>query len=210
MYRADAVDHATERIVTASSRRCRRRQVSSKRRPRLAFELFRDAAVDVAVLEVGLGGRLDATNVVQPIAAAITAIDFDHEAFLGDSLEGIAREKAGVIKPGTDRRARRQSAGRRGRRAQRPRPTRRARRSCELAGRRVPIVEEVDGRSRITLSTPHGRYDGLMLALRGRHQIQNALVAIRAARRTLGPAPVHRAAGGDPRRRGDRRLAGAA
>ena len=65
-----------------------------------AFLLFRDAGVDVAVLEVGLGGRLDATNVVTPIAAAIVSIDFDHQAQLGTTLTSIAAEKAGVIKPG--------------------------------------------------------------------------------------------------------------
>ena len=62
--------------------------------------LFREADVALAVLEVGLGGRLDATNVVEPIAAAITSIDFDHQAQLGDTLASIAREKAGVIKRG--------------------------------------------------------------------------------------------------------------
>ena len=65
-----------------------------------AFALFREAAVDVAVLEVGLGGRLDATNIVTPIAAAIVSIDFDHQEQLGDTLASIAAEKAGVIKPG--------------------------------------------------------------------------------------------------------------
>ena len=65
-----------------------------------AFELFRQAAVDVAVLEVGLGGRLDATNVVRPMATAITSIDFDHERFLGYTLREIATEKGGIIKPG--------------------------------------------------------------------------------------------------------------
>jgi dihydrofolate synthase/folylpolyglutamate synthase len=65
-----------------------------------AFVLFREAHVDVAVLEVGLGGRLDATNVVSPIAAAIVSIDIDHEAQLGNSIASIAAEKAGVIKPG--------------------------------------------------------------------------------------------------------------
>ena len=65
-----------------------------------AFELFRDAAVQVAVLEAGLGGRLDATNVVTPIATAIVSIDFDHQAQLGDTLASIAAEKAGIIKPG--------------------------------------------------------------------------------------------------------------
>ena len=66
----------------------------------VAFDLFREARVDVAVLEVGLGGRLDATNIVSPIAAAIVSIDFDHEAQLGDTLAAIAAEKAGIIKPG--------------------------------------------------------------------------------------------------------------
>ena len=66
----------------------------------IAFELFREARVDVAVLEVGLGGRLDSTNIVSPIAAAIVSIDFDHEDQLGHTLASIAAEKAGVIKPG--------------------------------------------------------------------------------------------------------------
>ena len=66
----------------------------------VAFELFRRADVRVAVLEVGLGGRLDATNVVLPVAAAITSIDFDHESLLGPTLDAIAFEKAGIIKPG--------------------------------------------------------------------------------------------------------------
>jgi dihydrofolate synthase / folylpolyglutamate synthase len=66
----------------------------------IAFDLFRDARVDIAVLEVGLGGRLDATNIVTPIAAAIVSIDFDHEEQLGHTLASIAAEKAGVIKPG--------------------------------------------------------------------------------------------------------------
>jgi dihydrofolate synthase/folylpolyglutamate synthase len=66
----------------------------------VAFDLFREAGVDVAVLEVGLGGRLDATNVVSPIATAIVSIDFDHEAQLGTTLASIAAEKAGIAEPG--------------------------------------------------------------------------------------------------------------
>jgi dihydrofolate synthase/folylpolyglutamate synthase len=66
----------------------------------IAFELFRRAAVEVAVLEVGLGGRLDATNVVLPAVTAITSIAFDHQQYLGTTLRDIAREKAGIIKPG--------------------------------------------------------------------------------------------------------------
>lgn len=65
----------------------------------MAFVAFRDAAVEAVVLETGLGGRLDATNVVDPEIAVITPIDFDHEAFLGSSIESIAAEKAGILKP---------------------------------------------------------------------------------------------------------------
>jgi dihydrofolate synthase / folylpolyglutamate synthase len=65
-----------------------------------AFELFRRAAVEIAVVEVGLGGRLDATNVLSPEATAITSIGFDHQLYLGTTLPEIAREKAGIIKPG--------------------------------------------------------------------------------------------------------------
>ncbi len=66
----------------------------------MAFLIFLDERVDMVALEVGLGGRLDATNVVRPELCAITAIDFDHEAFLGKSLESIAYEKAGILKAG--------------------------------------------------------------------------------------------------------------
>ena len=65
-----------------------------------AFELFRRAGIEVGVIEVGLGGRFDATNVISPIAGAITTIDFDHQQHLGHTLEAIAFEKAGIIKPG--------------------------------------------------------------------------------------------------------------
>ena len=65
----------------------------------MAFVAFAEASVEIVVLEVGLGGRLDATNVITPEVAVITPIDFDHEAFLGSSIESIAAEKAGIIKP---------------------------------------------------------------------------------------------------------------
>ncbi len=66
----------------------------------LAFLAFREAGVEWAVVEVGLGGRLDATNVLEPEATAITTVARDHERFLGEELAGIAREKAGILKPG--------------------------------------------------------------------------------------------------------------
>ena len=64
----------------------------------MAFKYFADAHVDIAVIEVGLGGRLDCTNIITPILSVITNISFDHTQFLGDTLEKIATEKAGIIK----------------------------------------------------------------------------------------------------------------
>jgi dihydrofolate synthase/folylpolyglutamate synthase len=65
----------------------------------MAFEYFARQRVDFGVFEVGLGGRLDATNILTPVVSIITRIDFDHENFLGHSLAEIAREKAGILKP---------------------------------------------------------------------------------------------------------------
>lgn len=64
----------------------------------LAFKYFADQHVNVAVIEVGLGGRLDCTNIIIPILSVITNISYDHTQFLGNTLESIAREKAGIIK----------------------------------------------------------------------------------------------------------------
>ena len=66
----------------------------------LAFKYFADEQVDIAVIEVGLGGRLDCTNIITPILSVITNISFDHTGFLGDTLAKIAAEKAGIIKHG--------------------------------------------------------------------------------------------------------------
>jgi dihydrofolate synthase/folylpolyglutamate synthase len=66
----------------------------------LAFAHFGRARIDVALVETGLGGRLDSTNVVQPIAAGVTSIGLDHTEYLGRTLEAIAREKAGIFKAG--------------------------------------------------------------------------------------------------------------
>ena len=66
----------------------------------MAFKYFADEKVDIAVIEVGLGGRLDSTNIITPLTSVITNISFDHMALLGNTLETIAEEKAGIIKPG--------------------------------------------------------------------------------------------------------------
>ena len=67
----------------------------------MAFTYFAQENVDVAIVEVGLGGRLDCTNIISPDLCIITNISLDHTQFLGDTLEAIAGEKAGIIKPGT-------------------------------------------------------------------------------------------------------------
>jgi dihydrofolate synthase/folylpolyglutamate synthase len=142
-----------------------------------AFELFRRAAVQVAVLEVGMGGRFDATNVADPAAVAITSIALDHEAYLGDTLAKIAFEKAGVIRPG-----RPVVVGQLPDEALEVVRTVSADRGASLVeaatGADVAVSRDA-GRTALTLRTPAGAYGPLMLALRGRHQIGNALVAVR-------------------------------
>jgi dihydrofolate synthase/folylpolyglutamate synthase len=84
---ADGHDHPTEFEINTA----------------MAFVYYKKAAADIVVLEVGLGGRLDATNVISDAeAAVITSISFDHQEYLGDTLEKIAFEKAGIIKEGCD------------------------------------------------------------------------------------------------------------
>lgn len=65
----------------------------------MAFEYFYQQNVDIAIIEVGLGGRLDSTNIINPLVAAITNVQLDHQNILGDTIEEIAGEKAGIVKP---------------------------------------------------------------------------------------------------------------
>jgi dihydrofolate synthase/folylpolyglutamate synthase len=154
----------------------------------VAFEAFREARVDVAVLEVGLGGRLDATNVVKPVGVAITAIDFDHEQYLGHTIEEIAGEKAGVIKPGVIAVLGENPAA----------VVEIVRRACSARGAEFVFAPDevaapatmVDGRARVRLRTPRHDYGEMTIGLRGRHQVDNAIVAVRlleelAVRRAL-------------------------
>ena len=145
----------------------------------IAFELFRRASVEVAVIEVGLGGRLDATNVITPMAAVITSIDFDHQDLLGETLESIAREKAGVIKPGIPVIVGPVAPGARAV----------IEATChERAARFVSAVDrvrvsaspslEADGRTAVSLEAGRRRLGQVTLALRGRHQVVNAAVAV--------------------------------
>src|SRR5471030_561188 len=66
----------------------------------LAFDIFAKEKVDIAIIEVGLGGRLDSTNIITPLLSVITNIGWDHMNILGDTLQLIAAEKEGIIKPG--------------------------------------------------------------------------------------------------------------
>lgn len=125
----------------------------------VAFEIFRQAMVDVAVVEVGLGGRFDATNVLKPEVTAITSIAFDHERHLGTTLSQIAFEKAGIAKPDTPL-----VIGR-------------------LPGEAARRIATVAAATSAPLIAAHGTttdrvYPPLKLALVGRHQLENAAVAV--------------------------------
>ena len=142
-----------------------------------AFVAFQRAAVDVAVLEVGLGGRFDATNVVTPMAVAITSVDLDHQAQLGNTLSSIAREKAGVIKPGAV-----VILGER-----RPEVRELVRATCaernadfvDAFARTSTVVDVGAHATTLSLTTPDRCYGRLALALAGRHQATNAVTAVR-------------------------------
>ncbi len=141
---------------------------------------------DVSVIEVGLGGRLDATNVIAPELTVITPISFDHEAFLGNTLEAIASEKAGILKPGVPLVLARQAE---------ETEALVDRVAAELS---VPIHHTRDVAVSNVRVTPYGcefEVDGLPVrhSLPGRHQIENATAAIQAARLLgIGPAEIQR------------------
>lgn len=136
----------------------------------IAFADLAARGVDIAVIEVGLGGRLDATNVVDPLAAVVTKIALEHTEYLGSDLAGIAREKAGIAKPG--------------------RPF--------LTGEQDPAIRDVllaEARRRgaapiIAVDSKRTPPAGANLGLQGRHQWANAWVAL-AALNAL-PAPLGR------------------
>lgn len=147
-----------------------------------AFGWFADVAVDAAVVEVGLGGRRDATNVADGQVAVVTNVSLDHEEHFGSSLAGIADEKSGIVKPG----------------------------STLVLGERDPELVEVfrgagadvvfergrdfecmtnrlaHGGRLLDLRTPGGAYDGVYLDLHGAHQGDNAVVAVTAAEAFFG------------------------
>ena len=141
----------------------------------MAFLAFARAGVDVAVVEVGMGGRLDATNVVRPLVSVVTNVDLDHQRYLGDTVGAIAREKAGIIKPGV------------------PVVTGAVHPDAlavlaEVAAGRGSSLTVVGRDVRVTGPSPAlfayegvaERLDGLTCPLLGRHQMANATTALAA------------------------------
>jgi len=151
----------------------------------MAFAAFADAPVDVAVVEVGLGGTWDATNVVEPQVAVVTPVSLDHTDLLGDDLASIAGEKAGVIKPGVFAVLAAQPEAAEevllGRCAQLGVPV--ARQDVEFA---VEDRQVAVGGQLLTVRGLAGRYEELLLPLHGQHQAQNTAVAVAAVEAFLG------------------------
>ena len=124
----------------------------------LALKYFSETNIDVAILETGIGGRLDATNAIQSNVSVITQIDFDHKEWLGNTLAEIAKEKAGIIKLGTP----------------------------VISASQRPEAEKVIRARAAECEAPlqfvTESYDGSPIALHGHHQKQNAAIAIAALR----------------------------
>ncbi|MCI2240045.1 bifunctional folylpolyglutamate synthase/dihydrofolate synthase [Paenibacillus sp. TRM 82003] len=150
----------------------------------MAFAAFADAPVDVAVVETGLGGTWDTTNVVEPDVAVVTPVAMDHEAWLGSTLEEIAAQKAGIVKHGATFVVGRQEEEAAGVLLAR------------AAAERVTVLREgadfgVESRSLavggqlLSLRTRGGLYTDVLLPLHGAHQASNAAVALAAAEALL-------------------------
>ncbi|WP_022835077.1 bifunctional folylpolyglutamate synthase/dihydrofolate synthase [Salisaeta longa] len=152
----------------------------------LSFRYFAEEAVDWAVIEVGLGGRLDATNVITPALALITTVSLEHTAILGDTLGAIAREKAGIIKPGVPVLS-----------GVAP-PEARAAIEAQAHAQDAPLHhlhDEVEWAAHagdglgttFDCWTPLRHYERLRLPLSGPHQQMNAALAVRAAELLFDP-----------------------
>lgn len=152
----------------------------------LAFQLFAREEVDVQVLEVGLGGRLDATNVVTPLVSVLTNVAMDHADFLGNTLEAIAGEKAGILKPGVP--AVTAETGDEALGVFRRQAARLGVKLGELdPAREVEGLEMARDHTAFSLETERwGRLD-VRIPLVGAHQAANAALAVRAL--ALLPAP---------------------
>ena len=170
----------------------------------LAYAVFADAPIDVGVIEVGMGGEWDSTNVADGQVAVFAPIDLDHTERLGRTVEEIARTKAGIIKPGRSV----VSA------AQQPEALAELERAAELSeadvsleGRDFSVLSRTPavGGQVVDVQGRAGRYDGLFVPLLGAHQAQNTAVAIAAVETFLGggDAAAHRRRPGRGARRRD-------
>jgi len=148
----------------------------------MAFEIFSRAGVQYAVFETGMGGRLDATNIITPVVSVITKLALDHSEYLGSTLEAIAGEKLGIVKPGVplvmlepeDQRIKKLAIDK-----------------CEELGSDLIFVnintdniicdnDNGSGSGRVSFDYDNHRYD---LSLFGAHQAQNALLALNAVKK---------------------------
>jgi dihydrofolate synthase/folylpolyglutamate synthase len=150
----------------------------------MAFVCFRDARADYQVVEVGLGGRLDATNVVRPLVCVMTSISYDHTEVLGNTLAKIAGEKAGIIKPGAVVVSS----------PQKPEAMEVIERACREKGVRLvkagedvrwEIKEFSIDSQKFHLKGLSGEYD-LQIPLAGEHQVENAAAAVTAVELLAG------------------------
>ena len=147
----------------------------------MAFRHFQDRQVDLAVVEVGMGGRLDATNVVDAISCLITPIDLDHREHLGSTVGAIAWEKAGILKAG----------GRAITAPQSPEALEVLKRAAAVRGATLVELEQIwrvaegtgDALTLVPAADPASRLENLTLSLDGRHQRTNAALAVAAATR---------------------------
>jgi dihydrofolate synthase / folylpolyglutamate synthase len=143
----------------------------------MGFWLFRELGIETAVVETGLGGRLDATNILNPALTVITPIDFDHEIYLGNTIESIAQEKAGILKPGVPAIFARQ------------RPEAEAVLSARAADLNIPVKRTENFEIRDLQLTARGSdFNGLHCPLAGEHQVENAIAAALALE-SLGVSP---------------------
>jgi len=157
----------------------------------MAFAAFADAPVEAAVVEVGLGGTWDATNVADAEVAVITPIGVDHVQYLGADVVGIAREKSGIVKPGSVAVLA----------AQEPAVAQVLLERCAEVGAEVAregaefgvrAREVAVGGQRLVLQGLSGTYDDVFLPLHGEHQAGNAALALAAAEALIGAGPAQR------------------
>jgi len=154
----------------------------------MGFAAFADAPVEAGVVEVGLGGRWDATNVADGHVAVVTPIGLDHAEFLGTDLLGIAREKAGIIKPGAVAVLATQDKA-----VAEVLLERCVEVDAQVAreGAEFGVVERelAVGGQRLVLRGLSGTYDDVFLPLHGEHQASNAVLALAAAEALIGAGP---------------------